>query len=188
MKSFKKFIETYSTFPADDWIIIENSFDRREIVKDELILAEGMICRYFYFLEEGLVRFFLNNEGNDLTIYFVDAPYCFSDKESLHNRVPAKINIQALSNCVVWLANYDKIKDLSKLDSWQRFTKKITHEIAEYIEQLMITSKILSAEDRYLKLLETHPDITDRVPLKHLAGFLGIAPQSLSRIRKKYQK
>ncbi|MFW5663452.1 MAG: Crp/Fnr family transcriptional regulator, partial [bacterium] len=95
---------------------------------------------------------------------------------------------QALSNGVVWQTTLDKIQKLSKLPSWERFTRNFLHEVQGYIEQLMITNKILSAEDRYLKLLADHPGLTNRIPLKYLAGFLGIAPQSLSRIRKKHQK
>lgn len=188
MKPLKQFIEKYTDLSNKDWELIENSFERKEFLKDELILAEGKICRYFYFLEEGLVRFYNNHDGEELTIYFVDAPYFFSDKESLHHRIPAKVNIQALSKCVVWQTSIDKIQEFSKLASWETFTKNLIREITEYIEQLMITNKMLSAEERYLKLLEVHPDLTNRVPLKYLAGFLGIAPQSLSRIRKKYQK
>jgi CRP-like cAMP-binding protein len=188
MKLFKKFIEKYTDLPSEDWNIIEKSFERKEILKDELILTEGIICRYFYFLEEGLVRFFIYHDGEELTTYFVDAPYCFTAKESFHERIPAKENIQALSKCIIWRTTQDKIQQLSKLSSWERFTRNFIHEVQGYIEQLMISNKILTAEDRYMKLLETHPDLTDRVPLKYLAGFLGIAPQSLSRIRKKYQK
>lgn len=188
MNSLKLFIEKYTDLPTKDWELIENSFERKEIMKDGLILTEGKICKYFYFLEEGLVRFYINHDGEELTTYFVEAPYCFSDKESLHHKIPAKVNIQTLSECILWQTSIDKIQELSKLASWEQFTKNLIREITEYIEQLMITNKIQSAESRYLKLLESHPDLPERVPLKYLAGFLGIAPQSLSRIRKKYQK
>jgi CRP-like cAMP-binding protein len=188
MKPLKTFVEKHTVLSSDDWEKIANSFERLEIPKDELILSEGSICKYFYFLEEGLIRFFINHDGEDLTTYFVDAPYCFTAKESFHEQMPAQENIQTLCKCVVWRTTLNKIHDLSKLPSWEKFTRNFIHEVQGYIEQLMISNKTLSAENRYLKLLETHPDITERVPLKYLAGFLGIAPQSLSRIRKKFQK
>lgn len=188
MNPLKNFIEKYTNLSVEDWEFIENSFERKEYSKDELILTEGKVCRYFYFLEEGLVRFFISHDGEELTTYFVDAPYCFCDKTSLHHRIPAKINIQTLSKCFIWQATIEKIQELSNLDSWEQFTRNLIYEINEYTEQLMITNKTHSAENRYLKLLENHPDLTERIPLKYLSGFLGIAPQSLSRIRKKYQK
>ncbi|NCU31666.1 MAG: Crp/Fnr family transcriptional regulator [Candidatus Moranbacteria bacterium] len=187
MNPLKQFIEKYTDLSDRDWVLIENSFERKEFLKDELILEEGKICRFFCFLEVGLVRFFINHEGEDLTTYFVDAPYCFTAKKSFHETVPSKENIQALSRCVIWQTTLDKIQYLSHMPSWERFTRNFIHEVQGYIEQLLITNKTLSAEVRYLKLLEVHPDLTNRVPLKYLAGFLGIAPQSLSRIRKKHQ-
>jgi hypothetical protein len=84
MTPLKQFIEKYTDLSTGDWELIENSFERKEIMKDELILSEGEICRYFYFLEMGLVRFFIHHEGEDLTTYFVDAPYCFTAKENLN--------------------------------------------------------------------------------------------------------
>ncbi len=188
MQSFKKFLEKYTTIPKEDWEMIRDSFVRKEFAKDELILSEGMICKHFYFLEEGLVRFFIHHDGEDLTTFFVDAPYCFTAKDSFHDRVPARENIQTLAPCVVWQTTLEKISILSGLKSWEQFTRSFIHEVQGYIEHLMITNKILSAEERYVKLLELHPDLTQRIPLKYLAGFLGIAPQSLSRIRKKFQK
>ncbi len=187
MNSLKLFIEKYTDLPVEDWEIIKKSFERKEFLKEDIILTEGKICRYFYFLEEGLVRFFINHDGEDITTYFVDSPYCFTAKESFQNRVPSRESLQALSGCVIWRSPRDRIQELSKIPSWERFMRYFINEVQAYIEDLMITNKILLAEERYLKLLETHPDLTDRVPLKYLAGFLGIAPQSLSRIRKKYQ-
>lgn len=188
MKTFKKFIEKYSVLPNDEWEIIERSFVRQEFPKDALILAEGKICRHFYFLEEGLVRFFMQHEAEDITTYFVEGPYCFTSKESIHNCIPAKESIQALCRCMIWKTTTEQLSILSKLPAWERFMRSFLHEVQGYFEQLMITTKIKSAEERYLDLIESHPDITDRIPLKYLASFLGIAPQSLSRIRKKHQK
>lgn len=186
MTPLRKYIERYTELPDKDWEIIERSFKRKEFLKDDLIITEGKTCRYLYFLEEGLVRYYMNHDGEELTTYFVEALYCFSDKESLYHRIPAKVNVQTLSKCIVWQISIDKIQELSNLVSWEQFIKALKREISEYIEQLMITNKTQSAEKRYLKLLENHPDLPEKIPLKYLAGFLGIAPQSLSRIRKKY--
>ncbi|PWD98262.1 Crp/Fnr family transcriptional regulator [Marinilabilia rubra] len=188
MNPLKKFIEKYTFLPQKDWELIKSSFNRKEIVKDEIIIEEGKTCRHFYFLENGLVRFFKYHDGDELTFYFVNAPYCFSDKESLEKRIPAKVNIQALSRCIVWQTTAEQIRELSKMDSWEQFTKNLILEISGYIEQIMITNRIQSAESRYLKLLKIQPELEEKVPLKHLANFLGIAPQSLSRIRSKNKK
>lgn len=188
MIAFKLFIQKYTNLPDNEWELITKAFVRAEFLRNEMILNEGKICRYFYFLEEGLVRFYINHDGEELTTYFVDAPYCFTARESFRSNTPATESIHAISNCVVWRTTPDKIQELSKIPSWLRFMRNFNHEVQVYTERLLIAGKTLSSEERYLELLETHPTVTERVPLKYLAGFLGIAPQSLSRIRKKYQK
>lgn len=185
MIAFRKFIEQYAPIPNDEWEIICQAFERNEFARNEVILEEGTICRHFYFLEEGLVRFFLLVDGNDITKFFTIAPYCFTSKDSFRNQKPATENIQALEKTVVWQTTLKKANELLDLKSWNTFTRKFVHEVQSYTEELLMESKTETAENRYFKLLEKHPDVIHKIPLKHLSTFLGIAPQSLSRIRKK---
>ncbi len=185
MNAFKNFIENYTDLPGSDWQIISKAFERREFAKNETILAEGSICRYFYFLEKGLVRFYENNDGNDVTKFFTKAPYCFTSKVSFNQQKPATENIQALTSTVVWQTTLPQTNALLHLESWSTFTRRFVHEVQTYTEELMMQIKTETAEQRYYKLLEQHPDVIHSIPLKYLSSFLGIAPQSLSRIRKK---
>jgi len=186
MLSLKKFIENYTKLPDDDWEIISKAFERKEFQKNELILEEGRVCRYFYFLEEGIVRFFVLNDGNDITKFFTIAPYCFTSKESFRNQKSALENIQAIDKTVVWQIDLKQANDLLELKSWSTFTRKFLHEVQCHIEELLMESKTETVENRYHKLVQRYPELIQKIPLKHLSTFLGIAPQSLSRIRKKY--
>jgi len=185
MKAFKKFIQNYTDLPDDEWKIISNAFERKEFQKNEMILEEGYVCRYFYFLEEGLIRFFLLNDGNDITKFFTVAPYCFTSNDSFRNQKPAVENIQALEKTFAWQITLKQANDLLELKSWNTFTRKFVHEVQSHTEVLLMESKTETAENRYLNLLKKYPYLIQKIPLKHLSTFLGIAPQSLSRIRKK---
>jgi CRP-like cAMP-binding protein len=185
MIHFRRFIEKYTEIPEDEWLQINQSFERKEFAKNEMILTEGSICRYFYFLEEGLIRYFKVHDGDDITQFFTTSPYCFTDKDSFRNQVPAKENIQALTKVVVWQTTHQQANDLLTLKSWSTFTRKFVHEVQVHTERLIWEMKTETAETRYKKLLETYPVLIRKIPLKHLSTFLGIAPQSLSRIRKK---
>ena len=187
MIAFRKFLEKYTSIPDIEWKIIVQAFERKEFVRNEIILEEGKICRHFYFLEEGLIRFFILVDGNDITKFFTTAPHCFTSKDSFRNQKPATENIQALEKTVVWQTTLSKANELLELKSWNIFTRKFVHEVQSYTEELLIESKTETAENRYFKLLEKYPDIINKIPLKHLSTFLGIAPQSLSRIRKRLQ-
>lgn len=188
MDSFRNFLEQYVPVPYSEWQVIMQAFDRKEFARNELILSEGKICRYFYFIEKGLVRFFSATDGNDITKFFTVAPYCFTSKNSFLYQTPSKESIQALENTVIWQITLEESNALLELKSWSTFTRKFVHEVQSYTEDLMMQIKTETAEQRYLKLLEKHPEIIHRIPLKHLSSFLGIAPPSLSRIRKKYQQ
>lgn len=184
MKEFKKLIEKYTIVPDDDWIIIQKAFTKQEFPKNALILEEGKICRYFYFYESGLVRFFCNVNGEDVTKTFALAPYCFTSNISFRNQTPATEGIQALEKTVLWKITFEKYNELEQLDSWKNFIKKLYNEIQEYMERWLLESKIYTAEKNYQLLHERFPaDFLQRIPLKHMASFLGVAPQSLSRIR-----
>jgi CRP-like cAMP-binding protein len=185
MLAFRKFIERYTEMPESDWQVISLAFERKEFRKNELILEEGAVCRHFYFLEEGLIRFFVLNEGNDLTKFFTAAPYCFTSKDSFRNQKPARESIQALEKTVAWQTTLKQANELLELKSWSTFTRKFVHEVQSYTEELLMESKTETAETRYHKLVEKYPEIVQKIPLRHLSTFLGIAPQSLSRIRKK---
>ncbi|MCG6186377.1 Crp/Fnr family transcriptional regulator [Maribellus maritimus] len=180
----KDFINRYITLSENDWNDIKREFQKKIFSKDEIILQEGKVCHHFYFFERGLIRFFCNIDGEDITKTFALAPYCFTSKISFRNQSPANESIQALEKTVVWEISYKQYKQLEKINSWNIFMRKLLNEIQEFTEKLMLDSKVLTAEKRYEILQETYPaDLLQKIPLKHLASFLGIAPQSLSRIR-----
>ena len=182
----KEFIEKYIKLNDSDWELITRLFEKKEYKKNEIILEEGKICRHFYFLESGLIRFYYNVDGNDITKTFTIAPYCFTSKISFRKQEPSNEGIQALEKSVVWQISYSQYKKLEELNTWNIFIRKVLNEIQEFSESFYLEARTMTAEARYKKLLEGYPaDLIQKIPLRHLSSFLGIAPQSLSRIRKK---
>ncbi len=189
LEQFKDFINKYISLSENDWEEIKKEFKSQIFQKDEIILHEGNICRYFYFFEKGLIRFYCNIDGTDITKTFAVAPYCFTSKVSFRNQSPANESIQALDDTIVWRINYSQYKQLEKIHSWNVFMRKLLNEIQEFTENRLLVSKINTAEENYKALLRDYPaDLMQKIPLKHLASFLGVAPQSLSRIRNNIHK
>lgn len=186
---FRHFIDRYTVLEAADWQVIEPLLERRTFAKHQLILEEGHICRHFYFLEEGMVRFFTNNDGTELTRSFVIPPYCFTSRASFRKAEAAQEGIEALDYTVVWQISRENYYQLEAMLSWNVFMRKLLNEIQEYSDVRNLEQLSMTAEDRYLKILNSYPEaLMRKIPLKHLSSYLGIAPQSLSRIRKKFQK
>jgi CRP-like cAMP-binding protein len=185
--ALRTYIELYTHLSDSDWLCISNAFERRFVSCNEILVTEGAVCRYFYFLEKGLVRYFFNNDGIEVTKYFTVAPYCFTSKESFRQKIPAQETIQALDDCIVWQITNEKANSLLKLKGWSEFVLKFMHEVQTHFEDQLLEIKSKTAEQRYLNILNTYPETIDKIPLKYLSSYLGIAPQSLSRIRKKCQ-
>lgn len=185
MEKFREFIETYTPLSDNDWAIIAQCFEQRIIEKDTILLEEGKICRHLYFVESGLLRFFIKKDGNDITKFFTEAPYCFTSQVSFTAEIPATENIETLENSVIWQTTLKQSDSLFELKSWNVFVRKLIQEVQFFTEEILEEIQTETAEFRYKKMLTSDAELLQRIPLKHLASYLGIAPQSLSRIRKK---
>ena len=185
MLAFRKFIENYTPLSDADWAAISACFQVKIVEKDAILLEEGKICRHLYFLESGLLRYFINKNGNEINKFFTEAPYCFTSQVSFNAEKPATENIQALEKSVVWQATSKEVNELLEFKSWNTFVRKLIQEVQFYTEEILEEIQTETAEQRYEKMLLNEPEFVQRVSLKHLASYLGIAPQSLSRIRKK---
>jgi CRP-like cAMP-binding protein len=188
LDTVRQFIEKYTDLPTNEWNEISCCFEKRIVEKDEILLAEGKICKHLYFVESGLLRFYINKDGNDITKFFTDAPYFFTSQVSFNAQQPAAENIQALEKSVVFQIAYKQSNELFRLKSWSEFGRKITQEVQFFTEAILEQLQTETAEFRYERMLKNNPKLINRIPLMHLASYLGIAPQSLSRIRKKLQE
>lgn len=188
MHPFRQFINRYVAISDEEWLAIETCLSRREIKKETVLLEEGKVCRHLYFLESGLLRFFVWKDGNDITKFFTEAPYCLTSQKSFVSQQPAKESIETLEDSVLWQMSLEDANRLLSVFVWTEFIRKLIQEVQSFTEEILEELQTETAENRYLKLLERPSPLLQRVPLKHLASYLGIAPQSLSRIRKKLTK
>jgi CRP-like cAMP-binding protein len=184
MHPFQKFILNYVNINNEDWNRIESCLTRQLIGKETLILEEGKTCKHLYFLEHGLLRFFIYKDGNDITKYFTDTPYCFTSQKSFTAQQPSKESIETLESSIIWQMTYQDAHKLLVISAWSEFIRKLLQEVQEYTEEILEILQTETAEQRYRNMLKENDQLLQRVPLKHLASYLGIAPQSLSRIRK----
>ena len=184
MHPFRQFIHNYTPLSNADWASVEKYLVRMEVKKETVLLQEGKICRHLYFLESGLLRFFILKNGNDVTKYFTDIPYCFTSIKSFEGQIPATESIETVEDTVLWAMTFDDVQSLLNLPSWSTFTRKLVQEVQTYTDDILEEMQTETAENRYKKMLFDNDPLLQRVPLKHIASYLGIAPQSLSRIRK----
>ena len=185
MHPFRKFISKFTNVSSEEWNVIEKCLTRKEYPGGEIILRSGKTCKKLYFVEDGLLRFFVFKEGVDVSKFFTKAPYCFTSQKSFTKEIPSNDNIETLQDSIIWEMSKSDAFDLLRYSGWSEFIRKLIQEVQFNTEQILEALQNLTAEERYIEMIEVKSPLLRKVPLKHIASYLGIAPQSLSRIREK---
>ena len=156
------------------------------LLAGESFAEAGQVAQYIGFLSEGVVRVFsYNDAGDEVTMYFLDEGHFVVDLDSFTNRKPAISHIQAVTDCSFVTISRASLNQLSdKIPGWNDAIRRITE--GALLEKVRLRSPLVAANAtiRYQNFLRDLPAIARRVPLQYIASYLGIAPQSLSRIRR----
>ena len=183
-KSFDKYYEA----PIQVWEKFASLCQIVEFEKNEVIKASHSIARFGYFLLEGSVGLFVWKENNPIcTDLFLEFNF-FADDISLFSGKPSPVEIISLENTKMLSISKANIEVLQQtpIGSILFFEGEKNTNLEKQSQQ--IESMTLTAEERYNNLMEKKPELLRRIPQKHIASYLGITPQSLSRIRKNSQQ
>ncbi len=154
--------------------------------KHHLLHEAGTICNHFYILISGIARVFYYKEDKDITVHFSAERESITTIDSLIQRKKSKYNIEALEDLEVFAVHINDMEELfqsnPKYERYGRlFMQQIYIELVERIDDLQLHT----AQERYQTLLAKKPYLFQRVSSKHIASFLSITPETLSRIRGK---
>ena len=161
-------------------------FFPKTIRKYQFLLNEGDVCKYLAFVNSGCLRVYtIDHKGTEHIIQFAIQDWWVSDLNSFLSGLPATYNIDALKESQVLLLEKSAREELLKAcPRMERFFRMLLE--ANYISMHQRVSDSLSesAEERYLKFIKTYSKFLEQIPQNQIASYLGITPQSLSRIRK----
>ncbi|MDQ1773026.1 cyclic nucleotide-binding domain-containing protein [Labilibaculum sp. A4] len=159
---------------------------KRHFEKNEIIFSEGKIANEIYFVTKGCVRLFYNVDGKDRTAFFYTDGQFICAGESYTYNVPARENYQAIEKTEIYVFDKTNIEKLLEVSSKFELIARIATENELIVCQRIIASFVTkSAEERYIELLETNGELFQRVPQQYIASFLGVSPETLSRIKKR---
>ncbi len=154
--------------------------------RKEYILSEGQICKYLYFIKKGCIRYFYIVDGEEKTGQFFFENGWYADLESFLTQEPTSLNIQALEPTELLLISREKLYLLyDQVPVFERFGRLLIEHSFIGLRNKNKSLTNLSPEEYYLKLIQDRPKVIQRVPLQYIASYLGIKPESLSRIRKR---
>ena len=183
----RSFSRAYEPIGAADWTEIVARWMPWSTSAGGEILREGQVCRHVYFLDAGLTRYhFADAEGVDRTKFFTEPPYVFTAQRSFNAGVPSREAITAVADCGgLRISKSDVDVLLARVPAFATFVRKLVAEVQGFTEDILVEAQTMTAEERYARMLEERLGLLRQLPLKHLASYLGIAPQSLSRIRRR---
>ena len=180
------YISKWSSIGKDDEGIILSAFEPISIKKKKDLLVAGQVCNYLYFITRGCLRsFYIDSKGVEHVYQIRMDNNWIGDIDSYFTRQKSKYNIEALEDSDLLRIPVDRLEQLFiEIPSLERYFRILFQKA--YINALNRLSATMweTAIERYNEMLKEHPEVFQRVSLVHIASYLGITPESLSRIRK----
>ncbi len=185
-KSFLEYIQVRSTLDTELANEISTVLRRDQLEKSHLVVKDGMVAQRLYFIEKGAARAFYYHDGKDITSWIYREGQLITSWTSFYTRVPSHENVELTEDSTLVSLTYDQLQDLYRKHSkFQEFGRTMVEEQLVFLDHFYKGFMFMTAREKYDLLLSIFPDATQRVNLGHIASFLGISQETLSRIRKK---
>lgn len=159
----------------------------REIAKKQFVVREGDICRHEHFVLKGCFKTYsVDEKGNEHIIMFAPEDWWTGDLYSYLTGNPSKFNIEAMEDSeVAVISKPNHLLLYEKVPKFEKFFRILFQNALVAQFQRIDENLSLTAEEKYLQFRARYPQLEGRLPLKQIAGFLGITPEFLSIIRRK---
>ena len=180
------FLTALVPFDQDELSDILSYFKKESVAKNQVLVRQGEICKFLYFVNEGMGRsYYLNENGKEITQWFFGVGKFMTSADSFFQQTSSLYYLEVIENAVVFsisktdldmlFGRYHKMEKLGRLVAIEMLTKMV-HKLNAIQFQ--------TARERYDYMLSEFPDIVYQVPLGHIASYLGMTQETLSRIRK----
>lgn len=159
---------------------------QRQLKKGEIILREGQICKQVMFVENGFLRTYITKDGLEMNTEFTFEGGFTTNLKSLRASIPSETTIQAAAPATIDIFDKDELLNLYNLSSQiESFGRSLLEQIIISKDEYSNLLKFSSATEKYRYLQEHQPEMLQRISLSQLSSYLGVARETLSRIRQK---
>ena len=186
LQNISNYLSEVLEIPKEAVATCRDLYTLKKVAKNELLLSEGEICMDTFFVEKGLLRMYsLDRNGKEHIIQFAPENWLISDRSSLNFNQKSKYYIEAVEDSEVFLLSKDFFTNM--VEKFPQTAENNDMLLQKHIRNLQNRVNSLladTAEERYMTFIKMYPDILLRVPQWMVASYLGITPESLSRVRK----
>lgn len=180
----KMFAEQYYRLTPEATKALAQIMEPMKLHKGEVFIKEGEIADYIYYVEKGMVRQFYFKNKRDLTEHISYEGNVVICLESYLRQEPTRLMAETLEPSIIWRISKE---NFNRLTEERREVEYLYRKVFEYSllvsQQKADDMRFETAHDRYRLLMERHPEIVKRAPLIHIASFLQMTPETLSRVR-----
>jgi CRP-like cAMP-binding protein len=188
--NFLNLFDSHVKLTESDIEFCKQYFELKSVAKNNIVEEENKVPKHLYFLSKGFMRlFYYDDNGDEITTLIVSQNRFITSFTNFINEVKSNENLECVTNCEFYRIERSKLIELiDKNENFKKFSLVIFEQAATTNQIRANDFATLTAELRYKKMVEHQPEIIQHVPIQYIASYLGIKPQSLSRIRKQMIK
>ncbi len=184
MDKLKKYCSQVVQLSDKELSLIDAHFEIKTYKKKEFLLQNGLVCNFIGFIAEGTIRHFHIKEGVEKTCDISFENSWITDFQSFTHGTAGIMNLQTMEDTVVIIINKENLYKLYKAcNQYETFGRIMAENVAQRATEIAMSLSSDKPEERFQNLIKKQPDLFQRVPQKYIANFLGVSPESLSRIR-----
>lgn len=182
-----QYIHSNYHFSQKEIEMVQHYFEPVSFSKNTVIEEAGKVPNYLYYIVSGYLRlFYMDENGNEITTHINCPPGFFTSYSHFISETVSDHNVECVTACELLRITKENLDHLVKQShAMKDFSISVFQHSIAYNENRSRELSTLNAEQRYLKLLKDYPEIIQHVPIQYIASFLGMKPESLSRIRRK---
>lgn len=188
--NFKNYLFQQFELKEEHWQKLQALVKYQRFQKGKFLLTAGSICQHSFFVEKGLLRFYsISVNAKEHILQFAPENWMVSDRSSFYFGEPSSFYIDAVEDTTVVMLDERFLKTLAEVNvKFATNNELLLQNHIRHLHQRLHSLLGENAEERYLNFLKLYPDVMQRVPQWMIASYLGITPESLSRVRKKLSK
>jgi CRP-like cAMP-binding protein len=184
--SLKIYCKHIVPFTDEELNLIDVYFEVKDVKKKNFLLQDGKICNFIGFISKGTIRHFHIKAGVEKTCDISFENSWVTDFQSFSHHTACIMNLQAMEDTTLFIIKKENLYKLYKeCNKYETFGRLMAEQVAHRATEIAMSLSSDKPEERFNHLLKNQPTLFQRIPQKYIANFLGISPESLSRIQKR---